>query len=348
MSTDTLLPIDISDISFSSAERDFIVSHKGEAHQLSLALCLIYYHIHGIFPGSYCAIPMQLLTHISKTLDLAEDTIFCEVMTLTTRTLRRHKEAIRIFLGICKSNNQERSELLVFLTSCALRGQDATLLRESLISWHRERRLDLPAPHLQIRIANKALTQALQQEYKVIDGRISTHSKNILLSLLGDSWNEEDSSLIPWLRRDSGRANLASILEEVAKLERIEAIGLPVNLTEGIAEGRLDTLLHCASTESTWDLRRHEIHVSSTLLGVWCQHRRSVIIDSLADSIIQLVHKVKRRAKKRIDTQQEWSGNAIEGKTRMLVKLAEASTKQPDGVISEVLLDMLRKSGEMI
>ena len=62
-----------------------------------------------------------------------------------------------------------------------------------------------------------------------------------------------------------------------------------------------------------------------------------MIIDGLGDIIVQLVHKVKRRAKKRVETQQEWNGEMISDKTRMLVQLAEASMKQPDGVISEIL-----------
>ena len=47
-------------------------------------------------------------------------------------------------------------------------------------------------------------------------------------------------------------------------------------------------------------MRRHPEHISLPLLALLCLKRRGEIIDALGDLIVQLVHKIKKRAERKI------------------------------------------------
>lgn len=68
-----------------------------------------------------------------------------------------------------------------------------------------------------------------------------------------------------------------------------------------------------------------------------CHQRRGELIDELGDLIIQLVHKIRKRAEKKINSRLAREAKEIHGKSRLLFKLVAAALGNPDGVIGDVL-----------
>ena len=171
-----------------------------------------------------------------------------------------------------------------------------------------------------------------------IHSRLSVETRSALHTLLGSS---EDT--LSFIKSDPGRASLETVLSEIEKLKIVRGTGLPDNLIAGISSSRLKPLYLRAGTESAWDFKRHPEYISLSLLALLCLKRRGEIIDALGDLIIQLVHKIKKRAEKKVGLRLVKDAKEVHGKQRILYKIADAAVNNPDGVISDVLFDIVDK-----
>src|SRR5262249_4199300 len=61
----------------------------------------------------------------------------------------------------------------------------------------------------------------------------------------------------------------------------------------------------------------------------------------LVDLLIQTVHKIGVKAERKVDAQLLLEFRRVEGKTRLLFRLAEAAVANPDGIVREVLFPVV-------
>ena len=90
-------------------------------------------------------------------------------------------------------------------------------------------------------------------------------------------------AVLTGLLADPGPANLESLLEEVAKLDRVRAPGLPPGLFDGISPKVLQTYRRRLAAESAYELRRHSAPLRLTLLAVFGHLRGRSLTDGLVD-----------------------------------------------------------------
>lgn len=145
------------------------------------------------------------------------------------------------------------------------------------------------------------------------------------------------------LKPDPGRVGLSSVLQEIAKLNRINALHLPPDLFTGTSPTILERYRQRIATESVHELQRHSAPVRYTLLAAFCWQRRKAIIDGLIELMIQVVHRISVKAEKKVVTEVTGNLEKIYGKTTLLYRLAEAAVEQPDGTVRELLFPV---SGE--
>jgi len=79
------------------------------------------------------------------------------------------------------------------------------------------------------------------------------------------------------------------------------------------------------------------------MLALYCHKRRAEIIDGLADLLIQLVHKIGVRAEKHVVQELLGDLRAVNGKPRLLYKLADAALSNPEGKVKDVLYSVVDK-----
>ena len=83
------------------------------------------------------------------------------------------------------------------------------------------------------------------------------------------------------VRSDPGPASVDSVLQEIAKLERLRQIGLPAGLFAEIAPQALAVYHQRAAIETPSDLRAHPDAIRFTLLAALCYERQREVTDSL-------------------------------------------------------------------
>jgi hypothetical protein len=135
------------------------------------------------------------------------------------------------------------------------------------------------------------------------------------------------------LKSDPGKASLNTILEEIDKLERVRAIGLPVDLFADCSEKLLGAWRARASAAYPSDLRAMRAPIRLTLLAALCWSRTAEITDALVDLLIDVVDKIRVRAENRVEKALVADLKRVRGKHGLLVwnATAHSSAPRPDG-----------------
>jgi hypothetical protein len=203
------------------------------------------------------------------------------------RSIERHRAQIRQELGFRQATREDEEDLIEWLPAeiCPVVVNDDGV-RAAMLA--RCRKLGIEPPGRLERILRGARSQFDKGFCAEIVDRSLTRST---------SWSN-------WPRRGrvsggvevrSGPLGLDTFLEEIVKLGRAEAIGLPADLLSG----------HSAKLVALWrvraaacypsDLLANPCAVRLTLLAALCWSRTSEISDALVDLLIQLVSRINTR-----------------------------------------------------
>ncbi len=317
-----------------SEQEKNLLKGRLESNKLGFALSLKYLQNKGFFPESRGYINDDIGRYVAGILGVSIKDL--EQYDFASRSARSHRKEIRKFLSYRPSTNEDAKKAVTFLIDETFRDFNELNLLCCLQQWYRDNRIELPVLSRQKNLVDTAIKASDEALFTKLHLHLKESVRQALSILI-----EESNDNLSWLKSDPGRASLETVLEEVKKLNQIRQIGLPDNLIEGIAASRIQGLYLRASTESAWDLRRHPLAISQSLLALFCHNRKAEIIDSLGDLIVQLVHKVKRRAEKKVKDYLIKDVEELHGKSRILFKMADAALQQPDGIIREVMFPLV-------
>lgn len=139
------------------------------------------------------------------------------------------------------------------------------------------------------------------------------------------------------LRTSPGSVGVESVLAEVAKLQRIRALGLPADLFRDVAPRLVQVYRQRAAAETPSALHAHPLPIRVTLLAALCWVRRAEITNTLVDLLIQIVHRIDTRAEHKAEQAFLRDLKRVSGKTTLLFQLAEAAVTTPDGTVRDVI-----------
>jgi TnpA family transposase len=143
------------------------------------------------------------------------------------------------------------------------------------------------------------------------------------------------------LKSDPGRPGLNTILDEIAKLERVAELALPADLFADCSEKLIAAWRARASAAYPSDLRAMPQPVRLTLLAVLCWARTAEITDSLVDLLIAVVHKIRTRAETKVEGELVRDLKRVRGKQGLLFALAEAAVEHPDETVRDALFPVV-------
>lgn len=321
------------DWTITNEERAYL-KDRSSVGRLGFFISLLFFKRNGYFPKRHIDIPEETLFYAADDIGVSAD-LFYEY-NFSGRTAKLHRTEIREILGYRQSANADAVQAEKWLAFRTLSDNDASDLEVLLAQWFREQKIELPSVSRRRNIITNAIEAGNTEIFRILHDRLPEETRAELRDLLDVS---EDT--LSFLKSDPGRASLETVLLEIEKLQKVEALHLPKNLISGISPSRLKPLYLRAGTESVWDLKRHPEYISFSLLSLLCHQLRGKLIDELGDLIIQLVHKIKKRAEKKTNSRLAREVKEIHGKSRILFKLADAALSNPDGVIRNVLFGIV-------
>jgi TnpA family transposase len=216
----------------------------------------------------------------------------------------------------------------------------------------RELQIEPPSADRIDRTVRAAIHAHDERFYTGILNRLVPATRSRLDALLHPAGNESDDSasdqslgtapaLLLRLRSDPGRPSLASIQDELAKLELIRGIELPADLFDHVLPHDLDRYRQRVAVEAPYELRRHPEAARLTWLGAFVHLRGRTLIDDLVDLLIETIHHIGARAERRVDRELLDDLKRVTGKQNLLFELAGAALDQPDGIVREVVFPVV-------
>jgi len=337
-----------------------LLGNKTGATRLGFALLLKCFQLEGRLPTARHEIPRSVIDYVSHQLKL-DSALFTEY-DWEGRTITNHRTQIREHFEFRDATSADAEEVTNWLVST---GQATTphleRLKAVVYARFRELRLLPPTPDRIERLIHSACTEASQQFFTEICELLSDTSLTRLDALLTSSLeadeeneegtpdetgedSEEDEEAVPldqvtWheLKLNPGPVGVKSARLEIAKLRTLEHLKLPEDLFSTMPTKVLSLYRQRAATETLHELRRHPDATRYALLAAFCRQRRQELLDTLIDLLLLIIHKIGARAEKRVEKQLLEDFKQVDGKGRLLYRVAEASLAQPDATVREVV-----------
>ena len=141
--------------------------------------------------------------------------------------------------------------------------------------------------------------------------------------------------LMTWqdLKTNPGAVGLESVLHEIDKVRVLTQLALPADLFEQVSPKVVTLYRQRAATDTLYELRRHPDATRYTLLAAFCQQRAGEVTDSLVDLLLVVIRRIGARAEKQVKKQYLDEIQTVEGKQRLLRRVAEASLAGPEKTI---------------
>jgi hypothetical protein len=347
-----------------------LLDGKHDASQLGFALMLKFFEIEGRFPRHAGEIPPAALDYVARQLAVAPGAR--TRLVVAGRSVERYRAQIRDALGFRVFTRGDEDKMIAWLAEQVCPSElNADRQREAVLARCRVEHLEPPGR--MDRIIGWANAAADRRFRATTVSRLSMQVTAALWAIVGgppdgdqtgadedqrsdDPITRDDAetgraegaveqelvdggdTFFSELKADPGKLGLETLLSEVAKLGRLGAVGLPEGLFDDVADRRIARWRARAMAEHPSTLRRdHPPEVSLTLLAVLCWCRQSELTDSLVDLFTDLVAAINTRAERRVDREQQAEFRRVADKESVLVKMADASLGNPDGVVRQVV-----------
>jgi len=332
--------------SLEDCERKALMPGKSQEQRLAVAVLLKFYQLEGHFPDNLREMPEVALKYLHKSLNLDVRINPTSVYHLSSRTYERHRAEIRQFLGVRKADSSDQERAKQWLVTKIITGeQTVSELNAELVKWFRGQKLEPISPKAQNQLIKDANHDFEKRFIQGIFKALSPSSKQAIDHLLRpvDEDVISQDTRFQILSTDPGRPSLKTVFKEIEKLKAIEHLSLPRDLFSNIPAKVLHAYRLRAGTESITELRKHPETIRYVLVAAFCCEKRAEVIDGLADLLIQLVHKIGVRAEKHIVRELLGDIRAVNGKPRLLYKLADAALSNPEGKVRDVLYSVVNE-----
>ncbi len=296
----------------------------------------------GRFPREHREVPPQVLTFIASQLSVSA-TVFRDY-DLRGRRAEEDRKSIRARLGWRTATKEDTGQLAEWLAAKTHADEISTdRMQEVALTWFKDRKIE-PIADANLR---RVVSAAVRAHESVLYERIATSLSEagresldgLLVTRAGSPDSPLDSDLVDLndLKADAGRVGIDSLFREIAKLRRINEIGLEKDLFSGVSPKAFDALRRRVATDLPSRLRKRNSTTRWAQLAVFCWARRRQVIDGLVELLIQIIHRIGKRAEANVEAALYADFRRVRGKIPILEKMVRVSLDRPAGVIKDVI-----------
>ena len=320
-------------------ERELVFRKKG-ANRLGFALLLKFFQLKGRFPEKKNEIPRVVQSFVAEQLGIPES--LYQQYNWQGRAIKYHRAEIRKILGFHPMRMTDFDRLCQWLIDDVLPQEvDERRLKRKLYEQFRELQIEPPTFAQVERLLNSAQHQFETQLCLSMLEKLPESCRKELDALTGpqeDSYIKDPEEIrLNQLKEEPGAVSLNSLLAELSKLEIVRQVGLPEELFNNLCESIVERYRLRVETESLSELRRHPDPVRYILLAAFCWLRSQEITDNVIELLIQLVHRLESRCKKRVSEEVITKAPSRDDHTKLVYQIALASLAEPEGLVKDVI-----------
>jgi TnpA family transposase len=324
-----------------------LVMAKSQENRLTFATWLLFFRDQGRFPRHASALELIDIPALARQLEVTApaDGAF----PVAERTAKRLRSEIRARYGFREATVADAEALTEWLRDHAApeAGGEIAPMVERLEARCRELTIEPPTEERVERIVRAALRAHEDRFHSAIYDRLSPIVRERLNALLGSA-EADHAAEVPGsvpalltLRGDPGRPRLASVQEELAKLELIRNFNLPADLFDHASSRDLERCRRRVAVEAPHELRRHPAVSRLPWLAAFVFLRARTLTDDLVDLLIETIHRIGARAERRVERELLEDIKRVSGKHNLLFEVADASLTHPDGIVREVVFPVV-------
>jgi TnpA family transposase len=324
--------LSFSDIAF--------VTGKAETARLGLAVQLRFFAGHGFFVPDHASIPSDGVLYLAEQLGLDAKSV--NHYDFSGRTARRHCAEILRHLGFRRMTQTDRRALSRWISDdlCA-GGQPINAMLEHVFLWCRDRRIYGPSRKELERLVRSQRHLYLEALLARVRDRLAPDAVALLEASLADP---DGPTGFNTMKGDAGQATLENILGVTAKLAFIQRLALPRDFLSVTGKAWVDQIVRRVAGEKASEMRRHVPARQLGLYAVYLMAREAQLTDAMVDLLIETVHKIGSRSKRKVVGDIAKDIERVYGKERLLVEIASASINEPSGRICDVIFPIAGKA----
>jgi TnpA family transposase len=327
-----------------------LVGNKAGSNRLGFALLLKFFEIDARFPRYAGDVPPAAVAYVAGQVKVPAEAF--AAYDWSGRTVKYHRAQIRTALGFRETSREDEDRLTNWLAEeiCPVELSEERR-REALLIRCRADRIEPPGRIERIlgaaqatfeqRFCQQTVARLSVEAIARLEALVTTEEESATPD--GQS-NGAGRSFLVELKADPGQLGLETLINEIDKLERVRALGLPADLFTGVSEKLIAAWRARAVSQYPSHLRASARPVRLTLLAALCWMRTSELTDSLADLLIALVHKINAKAEQRVEGELVNDLKRVGGKERLLFRIAEAAVAQPEGTVRAVVFPVAGES----
>lgn len=330
-----------------SPEEHELLGNKTGAARLSFAILLKAFQLDGRFPDQREDVAGSVVGHLASQTGVMSQAY--SEGEWSERTQRRQRARIRKHCGFRVFRAEDEPALVSWLSErVASPNPETETFKASAYSHLRSQHIEPPATERLRRLLRMAVGQREDRLVAQTAAQLSPATRAALDMLANTHVPENDGdgdqiTLFPMrselaaVKEGAGAVKVETVLDEIAKLQQLRALGLPELLFRDAPAKLVTHYRQRAASEPPRELRRHPPEGRYTLLAALCWQREQEITDNLVELLIHIAHRVGVRAEGKVDLELMKYARKVLGKARLLYQLAKAATGQPDGVVRDVI-----------
>jgi TnpA family transposase len=326
-----------------------IVEAKRWGSRLRFAVLLLFYRARGRFPRA-AEVDRHAAAELARALGVpAPDGAAALLPDSDDRTLKRQRAEIRALLGFREATVADAEALGTWLRDHAVaRTRDLGELTAEAEARCRALRIEPPTPDRIDRVIRAAVRAHDERRHAAVRARLSPETRAGLDALLRppgpegaaeavEGRDEQTTAPLIHLRGDPGRVSVASLRDELARLDAVRRLGLPDGLFADWSPAELEACRQRVAVEAPYELRRHPEATRLAWLAAYAHLRGRAVADALVELLIETVHHIGARAEHRVEKELLEDLKRVGGKQALLYRMAGAALGNPDGSVRDVI-----------
>lgn len=315
--------------SLSFGELDFVQGYR-RAMRAGVALQLVYFRTYGYFPRALEDIAGDRIQYVEEQLGSN-----VHLYDLQSDAARRHRLDILRHLGFRRENERDRAKLhSVLVQKTSATGPAIEPLIDFGFRWALQKRIFVPSLKIMERSVRSALHAFQETFLSEISDQVSQKTRGALEECLAEP---RGANGFLRLKDDVGAATLDSVLEAADRLAFIESIELPFGVADYVDPSWLRHFARRVEGETAYEMRRHAQGKRVGLLALYIMSRKSQLIDGLVDLLVDVVHRIGTKSRRKVIGKIAADIEKVHGKERLLVDIATAAMMAPNGRVSDVI-----------
>lgn len=255
------------------------------------------------------------------------------------RTARRHRHQILTHLGIRRMVATDRKALSDWLMmEICPSGASTNAMIEQAYLWCRDRHVQSPVARelaRQVRATRQDFeTDLFRRIAGALESDTITKMKETLAEPTGPTGFEG-------LKADPGQIGLESLIVTAQRLAFIRSLRIPDWVRTCAGPQLLAEFRRRVAHETAWDVLRHPPERQLGLYAIFLGHREQEITDGLVDLLIETVHKFSKKAERKIVAGLAQDFKKVQGKERLLARIAVAAIGRPDDAVRDVVFPVV-------